>query len=391
MTASRNGILTTAEHILSATFGGQLRLEVAEGLGGSHRSNVFRCAALEAPAEAPATVVVKHAVAGRNETYDPKALRGPACRLFNEWAGLRFLSEIANDASPAPRFYGGNRQAGVIVIEDLGNGHRLDHLLLGDDAAMATTGLIEWAQALGRLHALTVGQRSIYDTLRNALGPREKATSITERHRRLLDCLKQACDVVGVKPHRGCQQDLPTVAAALAAPGAFDAYTHGDPCPDNTLYAGNALRLLDFESGNFRHALLDGVYGRIHFPTCWCVNRLPDAILRQMETAYRRELVTGCPEAEDDTRFYGAVVATCTDWTLETFAWGLSRLLEQDASWGMATGRQRGIVRFEILAQTAEAFGHLEAVGATAGAIAAKLRTLWPDVEDMPDYPAFTP
>jgi hypothetical protein len=30
----------------------------------------------------------------------------------------------------------------------------------------------------------------------------------------------------------------------------------------------------------FDHALLDAAYGRVPFPTCWCVNRLPDAVAR---------------------------------------------------------------------------------------------------------------
>jgi hypothetical protein len=39
-----------------------------------------------------------------------------------------------------------------------------------------------------------------------------------------------------------------------------------------------------------------------------------------------------------------------------------------------ATTGQRVLVRSDIFAQTAEQFGHLEAVGATLQAIAAKLR-----------------
>ena len=136
-----------AEKILAERFGGTVKL-VAEkdGLGGSDRSNVFRCKISDAPSGAPESVIVKQAVARGDETYDIDSPEwGPAWRLFNDWAGLQFLSDVSDGNSPAPNFYGGDRESGIIVIEDLGNGKRLDHLVLGDDPVEAENGLIELA------------------------------------------------------------------------------------------------------------------------------------------------------------------------------------------------------------------------------------------------------
>ncbi|MBI1928882.1 phosphotransferase [Candidatus Poribacteria bacterium] len=383
-------IVATVEKVLSEAFGGKARLEAQDGLGGSDRSHVLRCNVLEGPANVPASVVVKQAIAGGDEVYNPDSPEGPAWRLFNDWAGLQFLSEVAGDASPAPRFYGGDRESGLIVIEDLGTGESLDKLLLGNQPATAEAGLIELATTLGRMHAFTIGKRTEYDRIRNALGPRSaRNSSTTSEQRHLIGRFSEACDAVGIEPRRGFKGEMKVVARFIAQPGPFDAYLHRDPCPDNNLRVGDALKLLDFEFADFGHALTDGVYGRIHFPTCWCVNRLPAYVVRRMEDAYRAELVKGCPEAADDVLFYRSVVEACAHWIIDMFHWVAHGLLEKDGRWGISTRRQRVLLRLDMLAQTAEEFGHLEAIGATAHAMAVKLRKLWNEIEEMPYYPAF--
>ena len=84
------------------------------------------------------------------------------------------------------------------------------------------------------------------------------------------------CGRVGVKPRRGTKTEMKTVAAFSAAPGPFLAYTHGDPIPMNALPVGDDRKLFDFEFGEFRHALRDGIYGRVCFPTWYHINRVPD-------------------------------------------------------------------------------------------------------------------
>jgi hypothetical protein len=386
MAESATEIIKTAEKILSDTFGGEVRLEETEELGGSGRSNVLRCKVLEGPAEAPQSVIVKQALAWDDEVYDPDSTEGPAWRLFNDWAGLQFLTESIGDDSPTPRFYSGDKEKGIIVFEDLGSGESLDKLLLGNDSDAAEAGLIELTTALGRMHALTVGKRAEFERIRDRLGPRWQTPTTTEG---LLIGFAQGCNAVGVEMQPGIEDEMPAVAALVTDPGPFDVYTHGDPCPDNNLFVERGLKLIDFEFGDFRHALRDGVYGRIHFPTCWCVNRLPNYIMRRMEDAYRAELVVDCPDAEDDEIFYRAVVEACTYWVVGMFHSLTHRLLDEDNEWGISTVRQRLLLRLDVLVKATEEFGYLEAIGATAQDMLAKLREVWADVEEMPYYPAF--
>ena len=106
--------------------------------------------------------------------------------------------------------------------------------------------------------------------------------------------------------------------------------------------------------------------------------------------SYRTELIKGCPQAADDTLFYQAVVGACAYWVCETFCnWSMPGILERDQEWGIATVRQRIVLRFEIFAQVTERYECLEMVGETARQVVSQLCKRWPDVEEMPYYPAF--
>src|SRR5262245_53258595 len=129
------------ERLLSTRFGGRFRL--GEGLALQGRTTVYRLPILEGPADAPSSVVVKRPPP--DQPYDPAAtdFPSPASLFFNHWAGLDFLGQVAADQPLAPRCYAGDRAAGVVVMEDLGQGQGIDDLLLGDDLAAAATALIE--------------------------------------------------------------------------------------------------------------------------------------------------------------------------------------------------------------------------------------------------------
>jgi hypothetical protein len=63
--------------------------------------------------------------------------------------------------------------------------------------------------------------------------------------------------------------------------------------------------------------------------------------------------------------------------------------LNQDGQWGISTIRQRCFMWFGQVATMTDRFGYFSKIGATARELIEKLRARWPDVEDMPYYPAF--
>ena len=83
----------------------------------------------------------------------------------------------------------------------------------------------------------------------------------------------------------------------------------------------------------------------------------------------------------------------CAFWVLKDSEWhDLLELMDQDRRWGIATLRQRSLVRLGIFSELAASVGHLQALGETAAALRAFLRARWPaEADAMPFYPAFRP
>jgi hypothetical protein len=276
-----------------------------------------------------------------------------------------------------------------VVLEDMGEGGHLHTFLLGNDPAAAEAALIGLATTLGRMHALGAGNVAAYRRLRDALGPANPEATL-DGFDWLTPAFAGMVAALGITPAPGTDSDLLALGAALRDPGPFLTYIHGDPCLDNCLLTPAGVRLFDFEVGGPGQALLDGVYGRMRFPSCWCVGQLPAGVPLRMEAAYRAELVRGCPAAADDTLFAHAVAEACAFWILRMGQWKqLTRALESDYEWGIATGRQRFLLRLPMVARTLGEIGHLEALGASFARMADAAARRWPDLAPMPYYPAF--
>lgn len=380
---------TAAERVLATTFGEGVRLGLGDQQGLNNRRYVHRLEVLQGTSELPQSLIIKQARRREDQPYLPDLPGGPASRFFNEWAGLQFLAQVGGDPPLSPRFYGGDRDAGFLLMEDFGRGTRLDHALLGSDAAAAEKTLVALFDTVGRMHAQTMGKREQYDELRRALGPTEKPSR--QSVRKAVDDVRRSLQAINLKPARGFYAECEGILAMLDEPGPFCAYIHSDPCPDNCHWVGDELRLLDFEGGEYAHALLDGMYARIHFPTCWCVSRLPDEVMRKAESAYRTALTTGYPQAVDDRSFGPAAVGICAYWAFTRFVNSLPEILATDRPTDLGTARQRILFRFKFTAATAVEFGYFEAIGETTQRVVTALRALWPEVGEMPYYPAFQP
>lgn len=163
--------LHAAETVLAKAWGSGVRLEVGDADGLSERTHVHRALVTGGGSAAPESVIVKQPRSGDGARYAPDRPGGPASTFFGEWAGLALLTETGGDDPVAPRFYGGDREAGVMAMEDLGAGTRLDHALLGDDGPEAERTLTALMATLGRMHAQTASKTARYTELRQALGP----------------------------------------------------------------------------------------------------------------------------------------------------------------------------------------------------------------------------
>lgn len=390
-----SSLLPTAETLLRSRWGSAVRLgQPARVTGASPRSAVWRLTVLDGPSDAPASVILKSALSDQEEPYDPEASGGgPAWRLFNEWAGLQFLERIFAGDPPAPRLYGGDRARGFIVMEDMGAGENLLTPLLAHDPLAATDAVVDLMRIVGRMHARSIGHHHVYARLRGALGPTaahfSPAAEACFPPGQIVATIHATLAALRLTPVRGMEADLRAVRTFWARPGPFLAFTQGDVAPGNEVRRGRERTLVDFELSGMRHALTEGVSVRMHFLTGGGL-RLPDAVARQMEQAYRAELIQGCPEAGDDLLFARGLVEACGYVTSALLSWAMPGILERDEVWGLATYRQLLLRRLDVLSHTAAEMGYLEALGQTASRMAERLRSLWPpEARALPYYPAF--
>jgi hypothetical protein len=373
----------SAEQILSVALGNQIHINKIERLTEKGRRNLLlRC--LSHPTNgSPASFILKKV---ETEHYNPdEADSWDTRRFFNDWVGSQFLSTIPSNFQHSPHFYGGDRQLGFIMLEDVQHANGLVEPLLGDDRAQAERALLEYATCLGQLHTETIGKAAEFEELFKSIAPNVNLTRTTvniSSHQLLLENL-------GIHPDSNWLHDLESIDATVSHPGEFLAYIHADACPDNVLDTGKKLRLIDFETGRFGHALIDAAYGRMMFPSCWCANRLPHAMVQQMENTYRAILIKNCPIAADDKIFETALVNVCGFWLLYTLSRHFKDALEKDLDFGISTIRQRILARFEVFIATSQEFDRLPGLRSTSSQLLDLLRQRWLDLPHLPLYPAF--
>ena len=368
-------------------------------------SIVLRCHTDDTAAAAPASFIVKQAKA-ELFGYDPRSPEGPnaAHGLFNDWAAAQFLSAIPSDPPLAPVFYGGSREAGFILLEDLGDGEapNTHDALHGTDPELAEQTLIEHAALIGQLHAATIGRAEEYQSIRAALGPAPTPEKLFQdpwsEARRLIAAseideairLYQASfAALGVRPQAGVADEIEFITAVVEQdPGPFLAYCKGDQnMAGDYIRCGAKPRLFDFDAGGFRHALIEGMPGRM---TWGCMMRLPKRLLPRMESAYRARLAQGYAAVADDGVFHRAMVAAGGRWHALHVIHRLPDALASDRQRGPTTLRQQVLAWLEAFADLSEEYGQLPALGTSARDMAGRLHELWSnEVSSLPYYPAF--
>jgi tRNA A-37 threonylcarbamoyl transferase component Bud32 len=376
-----------AERRLTLAWDGDVGLEAGDQRAMSGREHVHRFRVLAAPAGSPSSVVVKQPRLRDGETFDARADTPATTTFFNELACLQLLTELRPEP-PSPRLYCADTREGLLVMEDFGSGDGLDDALLGSDRVRAAQTLVALFETVGQMHAATFGHRARFDAILAEHGqerpPRDDGAQ-QWRHAAVRDAL----DRLEVRPHGSFFDELAEIGRRTES-DAFETLVHGDPCPDNCRWVGDRVRLLDFEHGRFGSAFSDACYPRIHFPTCWCTSRLPEDVARDAVDAYRRELSQGVPDAADEQQFERGMLDASIVWAWSTFAgWHMPDILTQDQEWGLVTVRQRILFRFRRLLDVLQRDGWYPAVTETTRETRAVLSARWPDVADMPLYPAF--
>lgn len=379
-------LLAKVERALSDTWGGDVRLSFLSNF--EEHPHVVRLTVAQAPTSAPSTVILKRWRAEGEERYDPGF---SAIGLHNDWASMEFLANIMGDESPGPRVYVGNMDEGYIVMEDLTGPDSLAHALQNGTSAEAAQALVMYGELLGRLHGKTAGHLDLYIEMRKRLktGYHFLPENYFEIFEGIIAALKgSAIDVPPV-----ALRDIQEAASILSQPGEFTAFTHGDPVFSNIINHQGHWRLIDFEAARLRHALYEGAYLRMLFPTSGLlyVNRIPESIWHPAEAAYRATLSEYLPAAKDISCYGSAITAACAFWILSFCGSWLERAMGGESDPGRLSHiRQCIIARCELFVATTQEFQSMVNLGEFIASLTDELRSQWPQSDcELPLYPAF--
>jgi Ser/Thr protein kinase RdoA (MazF antagonist) len=380
-------ILPAVEAVLTTTFQRPIHISHTEQISEEERRNVLlRCTLAEADGHIPTTVIVKQV---RAEHYAPDDVENnwDTQRFYLGWAGLALLQQLSPQGNYVPYFYGGSGRDGFIVQEDLGGEHRsLVEPLLEGDAVSAERALLQTVDCLAQMHGESLGQTAVAQQIAQQIHPDfSLIPSAAQRQTWSEGVIKHISAVL--EPEPNFYNETQQVYAANFDPSPFYGYIHSDPCPDNYFHTSKRMMLIDFEFGRLGNVLIDVVYGRMTFPSCWCANRLPANLITRLENSYRQQLAQQHPAAQDHALFTTALVDACALWLLMTLDWQLREALANNGKWGLATFQPRVLARLQAFLEVAD--GRYPALRTTASRLLDHLTTQWSDVEPLPLYPAF--
>ncbi|WP_330334009.1 aminoglycoside phosphotransferase family protein [Streptomyces sp. NBC_00536] len=319
-------------------------------LESSPRSLVWRVELASGPA------VLKQLVAG------PEA-RG---RYEREVAALRLAGR--RGAGPVvPALLGADPDERVLVLE------HLEHRRPGPGW------IVEYAQALARLHACGAGPAGA-DA--GAL-PRWRGPDAAD-----VAAFLGFAGELGAEVPAGTESDVRALVERLAAAPA-DSLLHGDPCPGNDLHTPAGIRFVDFEQASLGSGLAELAYLRIGFPTCRFVTAAAPPLLARAEAAYaavwREERGEDLPDGLADA---------CAGWLLRGDALvpradrengdHLARAARRDWPWGPATARQRLAHRLAVVTTLGADHPELSTLSELASRIRVRMHDRWPRLPPIP-------
>jgi Ser/Thr protein kinase RdoA (MazF antagonist) len=289
-----------------------------------------------------------------------------------ELAALEYLNGMPEPV--APRLLGADADAGILLMEDLGPGASLADSLLTGDRSRVRADLVSYAEALGSMHAWSMGRRPGDPSLRTPPWPGAVA--------RGKDALLGAAVSLGLAA-AGAGTEIDQLSVMLNETG-YHGLVHGDACPDNVRFLDGRCRIFDFEHSGWGAVVLDASYLLAPFPSCWCFGRLPASVAAPAMSAYRDRLQAAGIDLGPSWDV--AMTAALGAWIV---AWGdtIAKALEEDSEWGTTTMRPRLLTWLHSFTSAAAQSGVLPGLRVLAGELHERLSARWPETV-IADYPA---
>lgn len=320
-------VVAAAEQLLAKRMGAPVKLADPVELGGSGRTVVLRVRVAENAYSLPRTLIVKQVSESGIDPVDGSgsepSIGSVDSAFLHEAVSYQFATALAQEDRPGPDLLAVDIDARLLILSDLGGGTRLTAVLQDAPTSVVTNSLMAFAQALGRLHASTVGREHDF----TALMRRSEVAHQTEA------ISAQATAAIGAVPALLEQYAGVTVPAEIDAQarrgsrlfggGRFRAFSPSDLCPDNVIVNEDGIRFLDYEWGGFRDATLDIAYALVSFPACLCQHDLSRDRAHAMVEAWRAEVVGMWPQLADDDLLRTRILEAHLVWVWLTTFWFL--------------------------------------------------------------------
>lgn len=375
-------VVAAAEKLLTRRTGASVTLVDPVDLGGSGPTIVLRVRVAENPFSLPRTLVVKQV---RDVDYadswmfDVDGLSGASDTAFlREAVSYQFATALHTDVRPGAELLASDLEARILVLSDLGDATSISSLLEHSDTDTVTNTLMAMAQALGRMHAATVGREEDFTALLRRAEVEQCDDFVSGQVGR---AVAQVPDLL--QDHLGI--DVPTEvieqvahAEKLFESGRFRAFSPSDLCPDNIIVNDEGVRFLDYEWGGFRDAMLDIAYALVSFPGCLCSIDLSEDRTQAMIEAWRAEVVGMWPALADDAVLDARIVEAQLIWVwISTYLFLLEdhTLIAEVREHALSVPRTVALSRrWEQLARSAQSGGNT-VIADHAAAVAATLAT----------------
>ncbi|MGB3302258.1 hypothetical protein [Gordonia sp. (in: high G+C Gram-positive bacteria)] len=368
-------VLGAAEAVLAKRAGTMVRLDDPEDLGGTGRSTVLRARVLDNPVSLDRTVVVK--------AFDEQT---PASQVLREIASYRYATALPTNSRPGPQLLASELAARVLVLTDLGHGRSMVEVLGSTDEDEVGRGVSAWGQALGRMHAATLGGEDDFATLmrisgrdRGGKGIRVTATGggIAAEASASVAAHEEILAKLDLTLPSGSREFLAD-ALNLFDGGDFRAFSPADVGPENILINGAGVQFMDYEWGVFRDATLDVGYALATFPARLSVEVLGarQDLERLLYDAWRGEVKPLWPSISEQNLARRIFKARALWVWLSTY-W-MIRGDQSGHDWALHTTDARVVLsRWADLADAGETVGAIDEIVDAADRMQEALRLYW--------------
>lgn len=376
-------VVSAAQQLLTKRMGAPVKLSDPMELSGSGRTTVLRVRVAENSYSLPRTLIVKQVRGAARDRTTGGLAPGVASvdsAFLREAVSYQFTTSLGRDHRPGAYLIAYSLPDRLLILSDLGENAGMTAALRSGNETTSRNALMAFAQALGRMHAATVGREADFVAL---------LRRVDVVHR--VDGIAQQAESSVVEVPRLLQRELglevPVEIAErivrgnrLFSAGRYRAFSPSDLCPDNVMINNDGARFLDYEWGGFRDATLDITYALVSFPGCLCDIELSRDRARQMVDAWRAEVVGVFPTLADDDVLADRLLEARLIWVWLTTYWFLPADHARIAAareHGLSAPRSAALInRWAALAEDARCIGD-DVVGDFADEVSAMLEERW--------------